>query len=359
MSRVGPGIGALLATTPPLLGHPAAETPADAVALAVRAVADDRQFVTVPAPPLMHNTALGIGALPTLLFGGTLALLNGRKLDVDELWDVVERERATSIVVVGDAFARPMLRALDDGPQRNLSSVALIASAGAMFSTEVKAGLLEHLPRAAIIDLIAATEGTMGMSIATAAAPAETGRFQPNAGVVVLGEDDRPVEPGSGEAGLVALPGGGGGYYKDDAKTAATFRVIGGTRYTIPGDFATVNADGTITLLGRGSSCINTAGEKVYPEEVEEVLKRHPGVEDALVFGVADERFGQTVAAVLSRPPGADEAVADILGTARKTLASYKVPRAVVVVDQVPRTQVGKPDYPAARELFAAGTPAS
>jgi fatty-acyl-CoA synthase len=145
------------------------------------------------------------------------------------------------------------------------------------------------------------------------------------------------------------------GYYKDPDKSASTFRLIDGARFAIPGDYATVDADGTLTLLGRGSSCINTAGEKVYPEEVEEVLKALPWVEDALVFGVDDERFGQKVAAVLSRSPGADEPLDAILAAARQKLAAYKVPRVAVVVDEVPRTQVGKADYPAARERFSEG----
>jgi len=222
-----------------------------------------------------------------------------------------------------------------------------------MFSAENKAGLLAHLPRAVIIDIIGASEGAMGMSIATADVPAQTGRFQPGPGVIVITEDGRRLEPGTGEPGLVALPGGAEGYYKDEAKSATTFRVIDGQRYTIPGDFATIDADGSLTLLGRGSSSINTAGEKVYPEEVEEVLKALPWVEDALVFGVDDERFGQKVAAVLSRAPGTDEDVDVILGAAREKLAAYKIPRQVVVVSQVPRTQVGKPDYPAAKQQFS------
>ncbi|MBV8949448.1 MAG: AMP-binding protein, partial [Actinobacteria bacterium] len=256
--------------------------------------------------------------------------------------------------VVGDPFARPMLQALDDNDSRDLSCVRLIASSGAMFSAAVKAGLLRHLPQAMILDIIAATEGTMGMSISTADAPGQTGRFQPAPGVIVIADDGRRVEPGSEEPGLVALPGGAEGYYKDAAKTASTFRVIDGRRYTIPGDYATVDAGGTLSLLGRGSSTINTAGEKVYPEEVEEVLKALPSVEDALVFGVADERFGQKVVGLISRSRGTEEPVDAILAAARRRLAAYKLPRVVHEVDVVPRTQVGKPDYPAALELFEA-----
>jgi fatty-acyl-CoA synthase len=354
MSRIGPNVQELLATIPPLLGETPCTTPEEAVALAVKTRDAGTPFVCIAAPPLMHNTAMGMAALPTLDFGGCLALLAGRKLDLDELWDVAERERAVSIIVVGDAFARPMLKALDQRPgDRDLSSVAILASAGAMFSTEVKEGLLGHIPGMAVIDLIAASEGGMGMSISVAGNVAPTGRFMPGPGVLVLAEDDRVIAPGSDEAGIVALPGGAAGYFKDEAKTAATFRVIDGVRYTLPGDWATVGADGSLTLLGRGSQCINTAGEKVFPEEVEEVFKALPAVEDCLVFGVADERFGQRVAAVVSQVDP-DVPVEDLLAEARTRLASYKLPRQIVTVGVVPRMPSGKADYPAARSLLEA-----
>ena len=350
--KVGPALENLLETVPPLAGHgPVAvdDMPAFAAALEGNDV-----LVSLPAPPLMHNTGLAIGATPSLASGGTIVYLPGRKFDAAELWDTVAAEHVNAITVVGDPFARPMLQELDSHPGRDLGHVRVIASSGAMFSSEVKTGLLGHLPGAMILDIIGASEGAMGVSIATAAAPVDTGRFQPGPGVIVVTEDGRRVEPGSDEPGLVALPGGAEGYHKDAAKTAKTFQVIDGIRYTIPGDFATIDADGMMTLLGRGSSCINTAGEKVYPEEVEEVLKAQPGVEDALVFGVPDARFGERVACVLARASGTDDAVDAILAAARERLASYKLPRDVVVVDVVPRTPVGKPDYPTARELFEA-----
>jgi acyl-CoA synthetase (AMP-forming)/AMP-acid ligase II len=357
VSRIGSTVRDLLATTPAMIGETPAPAPEDAIALAARFAAEGRQFVTIPAPPLIHNTALGIGANPTLLFGGRVALLNGRHFDVDELWDVAERERANCLVVVGDAFARPMLNGLRDGPHRDLASVTLIASSGAMFSAEVKQGLHELLPRTVIADIIAATEGAMGMSISVASHPAPTGSFTPGAGVVLVGEDGRIIEPGSDQVGMVALPGGAEAYFKDEEKSASTFRVIDGVRYTLPGDMATLSADGTLTLLGRGSQCINSAGEKIFPEEVEEVLKRHPSVEDCLVFGVPDERFGQRVVAVVSLVD-ADATIDDeeLLAPARTQLASYKLPRQIVTVDAAPRTATGKADYPRARELFDAAT---
>jgi len=194
----------------------------------------------------------------------------------------------------------------------------------------------------------------MGISFSTHGNIAPTGRFQPNPGVKVFTDTDREVAPGSGETGVVAVTGAiPNGYYKDKAKTAATFREIDGVRYSIPGDWATVEADGAITLLGRGSQCINTGGEKVYPEEVEEAVKRHPDVEDCLVFGVADERFGQRVVGVASRSESSDATAEEILAHLRDRLSSYKVPRRLELVDEVPRAPNGKADYPTARLLLA------
>jgi fatty-acyl-CoA synthase len=174
---------------------------------------------------------------------------------------------------------------------------------------------------------------------------------------VLVGEGYRILTPGSDEIGQVAVPGSTDSYFKDPEKTADTFRLIDGVRYTIPGDFATMGADGTLTLLGRGSQSINSAGEKIFPEEVEEVLKLHPAVEDALVFGVPDERFGQRVVAVVSLVEGVETVETDaIVQTGRAHLASFKLPRQIVITDVAPRTATGKPDYPAAREIFEAAT---
>ncbi len=363
MSRVGPGVDAILTSAPPIVGE-APVTDPDLVAPLARRFADEgRHLVGLPACPLMHATGLSIGTFPSLTFGGTIVLLDHRGLDVDELWDAVARERVLSLTVVGDAFARPLLHGLDadrsDGRERDLTSLLVILSSGAMFSTEIKAGLHDHLPGGLILDFIAATEGTMGISYSSKDRPAATGRFTPSPGVKVFADDDREVVPGSGEGGVVGVPSTSSvGYFKDEAKTERTFRDIGGVRYAFPGDWATVEADGMLTLLGRGSQCINTGGEKVFPEEVEEALKRLPSVEDSLVFGVPDERFGQRVVAVVSRAADttADTglngaAVADAL---REELSSYKVPRQVVVVDEVPRAPNGKADYPSAKRLFEA-----
>jgi 3-oxocholest-4-en-26-oate---CoA ligase len=353
VSRVGPAIEGLLLAVPPMLGRKGVtidEAPALAAGL-------DEWMVSLPAPPLIHSTGLGIGVLPALATGGTVVLLEERSFDPVAVWDTVAAERVSAITVVGDPFARPMLAELDAGPARDVACVRSISSSGAMFSAEVKAGLLGRLPHAVIIDLIASTEGTMGMSISTAAAPVDTARFRPGRGVIVVTDDGRRVEPGSGEIGLVAVPGGAERYHKDEARSAVTFRMIDGERYTVPGDYATVDADGSLVLLGRGSSCINTAGEKVYPEEVEEALKRHPAVQDALVFGVPDDAYGQRVAAVWSRTPGTGDGYGTVLEETRRHLAGYKLPHTAVEVDRVPRTQVGKPDYATARELYGQRVP--
>jgi fatty-acyl-CoA synthase len=197
----------------------------------------------------------------------------------------------------------------------------------------------------------------MGASISTKANPAPTGRFQPGPNVKVFGDDGREVVPGSGEMGMVGVSGViPDGYYKDEAKTAKTFRTIDGVRYSFPGDWATVEADGSLVLLGRGSQCINTGGEKVFPEEVEEAVKRHPEVDDCLVFGVPDERFGQRVVGVVSLAPGASASADDVIASLRDRLAAYKIPRRLVVVSAVPRAANGKADYPGARKLFEAAS---
>ncbi len=364
MSPIGPGVDGVLTASPPIVGEAPVTDPAAVAPLAARFVAEGRRMVGLPACPLMHATGLTIGALPSLTFGGTIVLLAGRGLDVDEVWDAVEQERVLSLTVVGDAFSRPLLRGLDQdrasGRERDLTSLLVILSSGAMFSTEIKAGLHDHIPGGLILDFIAATEGTMGISYSSKDRPAETGHFTPSPGVKVFTATDTEVAPGSGESGVVGVAGPTAvGYFKDAAKSEATFRVIDGVRYSFPGDWATVAADGSLTLLGRGSQCINTGGEKVFPEEVEEAIKRHPAVEDSLVFGVADERFGQRVVAVVSAADSASATALDggaVVESLRAQLSSYKLPREIVVVATVPRAPNGKADYSAAKRLFTEAT---
>jgi fatty-acyl-CoA synthase len=312
--------------------------------------------VSMSGPPLMHGTGCWLGMMVPHMLGGTAVLLEKRGLDAEELWSVVARNRVNLLVVVGDAFAKPMLRALDENPGRwDASCLTLMVSSGAMFSLEVKQALTRHLPGLTIADVLGSTEGGMGMSFAKQGATAETAKFRLNPTTKVFKDDGSEVAPGSGEVGMIA---NGGmvplAYYKDPEKSARTFRVVNGVRYSFPGDMATVAADGTITLLGRGSNCINTGGEKVFPEEVEEALKKHAAVEDALVFGVPDERFGNRVVGVASLAAGARASLDEVLADARTRLSSYKLPKELVLVERVPRAPNGKADYPAAKKLFEA-----
>jgi fatty-acyl-CoA synthase len=307
----------------------------------------------LPAPPLMHGTGL-LAAVRGLVIGGTVVMLGSRRFDAIELWDVVEREQVQLLTIVGDAFARPMLDALDAEPGRwDLGRLRSIMSAGAMFSEPVKRGLLGHVAGLKLLDQLGSSENGAGAtSLSRAGELNETGAFRPQVGVRVIGDDGCDVEPGSGRVGVIAIPGGAEGYHKDPAKTAATFPLIEGARYTVAGDHATVEADGSIHFLGRGSVCINTGGEKVFPEEVEEALKTHPAVHDAIVVGVPDERFGEVITAVVEL---LDEGVDDLelIDHVKSLLARYKAPRKVVRVDSVGRAPNGKVDYPATRALAA------
>ncbi|MDY7100531.1 MAG: AMP-binding protein [Actinomycetota bacterium] len=339
---------------PAMIGVDPFGTAEDLAPTARRLLDEGRPLVAMSGPPLMHGTGCWLGLMAPHAVGATAVLAAGRSLDAVETWDTVEREGVQHLVVVGDAFARPLLRALDTDPGRwDLDSLRLMISSGAMFSMDVKQGLIKHLPNLAIADVLGSTEGGMGQSITTAETMAETAKFALSATAKVFTDDGREVTPGSGEVGMVA---NGGltpiGYYKDPEKSARTFREVDGVRYSFPGDMAMVEADGTLTLLGRGSNCINTGGEKVFPEEVEEALKGHPAVDDALVVGVPDERFGSRVVAIASLSPGAVAEPAEIVADARTRLASYKLPRELRLVDHVPRAPNGKADYPAARAVF-------
>ncbi len=353
VGRVGPGVRALLSAVPPMLGEPGVTDPAAAAEVATTLRDAGRRLVVLPACPLMHGTGMVIGLHTSLVVGGTIVLLESRRFDPDEAWAVVERERVGLLAIVGDAFGRPLLRALRDGPHRDLSSLRYISSSGAMWSAEVRAALLERLPQLTLLDYISSTEGLMGVAISSAGRVASTGRFTPVPGVKVFTDDGTEVAAGSGDAGIVGLSGGvPDGYHNDPAKSARTFRVVGGVRYSFPGDWATVEADGSLLLLGRGSQCINTGGEKVFPEEVEEALKLHQAIDDCLVFGVPDERFGQRIVAVAAPAPGQGTDAAGALAEAGRHLASYKLPRQVVFVETVPRAPNGKADYRAAKALF-------
>lgn len=310
--------------------------------------------VCLPACPLMHGTGMWLGAMVPLLQGGTVVTISKLGLDPHLLWGEVERNRVSTLVIVGDAFARPMLDSLNDakaaGRPYDISSLKQITSSGVMWSREVKQGLLEHHDMT-LLDAMGSTEGGMGSSVATRDAPADTAKFKLQAGVKVFDDDDSEIEPGSGKTGRLATSGlVPVGYYKDPEKSEATFRTVNGIRYSFPGDFATVEADGSITLLGRGSNCINTAGEKVYPEEVEEAIKLHPAVNDCLVVGVTDDRFGQRVVALASLSEGESANEDNIIDFTRDHLAGYKLPKQVFVLDEVRRAPNGKADYKWAKQ---------
>jgi fatty-acyl-CoA synthase len=348
--------GFFLRTYPAMIGQEKISDPSGLPDLARALRARGEAMVSMTGPPLMHGTGCWLGMMVPQMLGGTAVLLEHRSLDPVELWSAVARERINLLVVVGDAFAKPLLRTLDEHPGRwEVSCLRLMVSSGTMFSLEVKQALLRHVPGLAIVDLLGSTEGGMGQSTVRAGTSAETAKFTLNPTTKVITEDGREVVPGSGEVGLVA---NGGmvpiGYYKDPEKSARTFREVNGVRYAFAGDMATVEADGTITLLGRGSHCINTGGEKVFPEEVEEALKVHPAVEDTLVFGVPDERFGQRVVGIAALVPGTPTGPDAILAEVKGRLASYKLPKELRVVAHVPRAPNGKPDYAAAKRLFEA-----
>lgn len=305
---------------------------------------------TLPTCPLMHAAALWGGVFMTHNQGGCVVIFRNEKFDPDRIWTLAEHHRVTDIMIVGDAFARPMLIALEKARARdgdyNLSSLKVIMSSGAMFSREVKQGLLSFAD-IVIRDAMGATEGSMaGIETSRASPPGETARFMPNSTTKVFLEDGREVIPGSNEIGLVA---NGGplplGYYKDPEKTAATFQMINGKRYGVPGDYATIAADGALMLVGRGSGCINSGGEKIFPEEVEKVLASHPSVMDCVVVGAPDERFGQRVVAIVSAADGRAIQQDDLIGYARQNLAGYKTPKVVIMVDHFQRKANGKQDY--------------
>jgi len=312
----------------------------------------------IAAPPLMHGMAW-FTSMSRLMTGGTVVTLTKRSFDPHELWQCVERHRVAMCVIVGDAFARPMIRALEEAEARgrtyDISSLMVIVSGGVMWTPGCKKPFLDR-GVGMLMDGLGSSEATgIGMMITTAGDDPALAKFTPNPGTRVLTEDGRDVVPGSGEIGLLAVTGAlPSGYYKDPEKSAATWKTIDGVRYSFPGDWARVESDGSITLLGRGSVCINTGGEKVFPEEVEEVLKLHPGVDDCVVVGVPDARWGEAIAAVVQPRAGAPAPdAATLVAFARERLAAYKSPKKVVAVDRILRSPAGKADYRWAREVAA------
>jgi fatty-acyl-CoA synthase len=303
--------------------------------------------VNLPLPPLMHGTGL-LSSVAAMTHGGTCVTLTRQSFDPDEALAAVERHGVTAMTIVGDAFARPIVEALDRSPgRRDISSLRFISSSGVMWTREVKAGLLQHNGELTLVDGFASSEALgLGSSVMTRDHAVDVAKFSLGPTCKVFTEDRREVTPGSGEAGMVAVCGPlPVGYYKDPEKSGRTFPVIDGVRYSIPGDWVRVEADGTLTLLGRGSNCINTAGEKVYPEEVEEALKAHAGVSDALVVGLPDPKWGQAITAVVRLADGTALDEAELKEFLRTRIAAYKIPKRILAKPDLARAPNGKADY--------------
>jgi acyl-CoA synthetase (AMP-forming)/AMP-acid ligase II len=300
----------------------------------------------LPACPFMHGTAHWM-AFSTLYTGGCVVISPDRRFDPVRLWELVARERVNFLVIVGDAFARPLVEALDDGASGiDVSCCTVVLSGGAILSPTIKGRLAEKLPGSLIIDGYGSSEsGGQGQSITVSGGAVESApRFAVNDQTTVLDDTLQPAAPGVvgklARQGRIPI-----GYYKDPEKTAATFPVVDGVRWSVPGDHARIEDDGTITLLGRGSVSINTGGEKVYPEEVEAALKGHPKVFDAVVVGVPDERWGERVVALVQPRSGEQPEFDELDAHARGHVAAYKAPRDIVLVEHIVRSPSGKPDY--------------
>jgi fatty-acyl-CoA synthase len=316
---------------------------------------DDTFIRSLIGCPLMHGTGMWLGAFLPLLLGGTAITSRNLGFDADQIWTQVEDTQTSNIVIVGDAFAKPMLDALNNassqGKPYDLSSVKVIISSGVMWSEEVKNGLLEHHDMQ-LMDTMGSTEGGMGSSVSTRDNPPKTAKFALNPGVVVIADDGEVLRPGTDKIGLIGTSGlVPVGYYKDEKKSAETFREVDGVRYSFPGDYAKLEEDGTITLLGRGSNCINSAGEKIYPEEVEEAIKRNNEVFDCLVVGVDDPKFGQKVVAVVSLEDSKEIDEDNLVNATRQFIAGYKLPKKVIFVDEVQRAPNGKANYKWAKNV--------
>lgn len=335
---------------------PGAERPATVDAHIEAVLASDSRRKLLALPPLMHGTGLLMG-IYALALGGTVITATARGFEPEEALALSEKHNPDVCVIVGDAFARPMLRAIEAGKGR-LGQVTMMISSGTMWSPEIKAGLIAHCPTMLCMDAYGSSEGLgYGAAVTTAANTQEPTRFMHDPDTILLAEEEDGslrIIADPGVPGRVARTGGllPRGYWKDPEKTARTFVVVDGRRFTMPGDWGVLEADGALTLLGRGSQCINSGGEKIFPEEVEEALKTHPSVEDALVFGVKDEKWGQAVTAVVETLSPAAEA--DLIAHVKANLAAYKAPKRVVWVAKVPRAPNGKADYEAARALAEA-----
>ena len=350
--------GALAFTGYASLGLEVPETPVEVARVAVELAKTGRGPVNMTAPPLMHGTAMFL-AFSTFVLGGTVVLLSGRRFDPAELLRLVERERVSQVSIVGDAFARPIIAELArteaaDRPY-DLSSLSRIVSTGATLSSESKRALMQRAPQAVVLDMIGASEGgpfAVAMTM-PGQDPMATARFMATPATVLFDDTTWERIPfGSGRSGVLAAAGPmPDGYFGDPDKTARTFRVIDGVRYSVPGDYAEIDADGTVHLRGRGSVCINTGGEKVYPEEVEVAARSHDDVIDCVAVGLPDDRYGEIVGLVVARRPGGTVGESEVIAHVKASIAAYKAPRRVVFVDEVYRSPSGKADYRWARDV--------
>jgi acyl-CoA synthetase (AMP-forming)/AMP-acid ligase II len=317
--------------------------------------AADGGLVRLCTPPLIHGAAM-VALLAALFEGGTVVLMT--RFDAVKIWEAIERHQVNVMMLIGDAMGRPLIEEFRKGGY-DASSLVSVNSTAALFSPVVKEAWTAAVPNALLSEAVGSTEtGFIGLGfIGEGEGAYAAATVQPAPDVVVLGDDGRPCEPGEvgklARGGYIAL-----GYYKDPLKTASLFTSVDGKRYTTPGDYARVEEDGTFTLLGRGNQCVNTGGEKVFPEEVEGALKSHPDVFDAVVFGLPDDTLGQRVAAVVQPRPGAALDLADLFVHVRKQIAGYKVPRSVWLSGAIERTVSGKADHAWVRE-YAASHPAA
>ncbi|MEY4836246.1 MAG: hypothetical protein RLZZ475_105 [Pseudomonadota bacterium] len=338
--------------TPPLIVGSLEEQVAQAAAIGPEHPASSSPLLLLS--PLMHGAGQ-FTAVIHLLKGGTLALLPGPKFDADLALDEVKRIGARGIFIVGDAFALPLADRLDargDGAEV-LASLRSITSSGAVFSPALKQRLIAHHPSLMIVDALGSSESSgTGIVITTAQGSSGGGKFQPLPGreTKLFDENLREILPGTEGVGIVARTGPLPiGYLGEDEKNAQTFPVIDGKRWLMTGDRARWASDGTLEFIGRDNMCINTGGEKVFPEEVEAVLLDHPAVKDVRVVSLPDPRFGRKVVAVVQPESAVDEAALD--AHARAGLAGYKIPRLYVITDTSLRLNNGKPDYKTAQAL--------
>lgn len=321
-----------------------------------RAVDGGSGLRVLPSPPFMHGAAHW-SALHTFCMGGTVVLpANTRHLDPDDIWGTVERERAQALLIVGDAFGRPLYEGLSRR-RYDLSSLSLIISGGAALNAGLKSLFIEAIPGLVVLDAVGSSEtGSQAHHMSTRESGASTGTFRTTPNNVVVSEDmTRVLDPGSPEMGWFARLGRVPlGYLGDAAKTAKTFPVVDGQRCSVPGDRARLREDGTLELYGRDSVTINSGGEKVFAEEVEHALKLHPAVYDAVVVGRPSERWGSEVVAVVRLKPGATASEAELVAECEKHLARYKLPKAFVFREQIVRSPSGKADYRWARSQVVA-----